>query len=156
MDWPVATVLLGTLGTLAMGIFKLISRRDGERRAEPANGRVYARATDLAEFRAGWYRSSRPTTCCVPKSAQTSRNCKQPSARFSTVRFLITRDHGQQPTDKPCKSATESKNSAACQPPTCGRTRGTGEHIRHKQQDALRGLLAEVGYADALLARELD
>ena len=52
MDWPVATVLLGTLGTLAMGIFKLMSRRDGLRHAELANGRVYARATDLAEFRA--------------------------------------------------------------------------------------------------------
>ncbi|HVT27429.1 MAG TPA: hypothetical protein VHE81_05365 [Lacipirellulaceae bacterium] len=52
MDWPVATVLLGTLGTLAVGIFKLMARRDGERRAELTNGRVYARATDLAEFRA--------------------------------------------------------------------------------------------------------
>ena len=52
MDWPIATVLLGTIGTLAVGIFKLMSRRDGHRRDEPANGRVYARATDLAEFRA--------------------------------------------------------------------------------------------------------
>jgi hypothetical protein len=51
MDWPVATVLLGTIGTLAVGMFKLVPRRDG-RRDEPANGRVYARATDLAEFRA--------------------------------------------------------------------------------------------------------
>src|SRR5262245_52350302 len=51
MDWPVATVLLGTLGTLAVGIFKLMSRRDGARH-EVVNGRVYARATDLAEFRA--------------------------------------------------------------------------------------------------------
>jgi hypothetical protein len=52
MDWPVATVLLGTIGTLAVGTFKLMSRRDGHHRDEPANGRVYARATDLAEFRA--------------------------------------------------------------------------------------------------------
>ena len=52
MDWPVATVLLGTLGTLAMGIFKLMSRREIAHRAELSNGRVYARATDLAEFRA--------------------------------------------------------------------------------------------------------
>ncbi len=52
MDWPVATVLLGTLCTLSVGIFKLMSRRDGVRGAELANGRVYARATDLAEFRA--------------------------------------------------------------------------------------------------------
>jgi hypothetical protein len=52
MDWPVATVLLGTLGTLAMGLFKLMSRREIAQRAEFANGRVYARATDLAEFRA--------------------------------------------------------------------------------------------------------
>jgi hypothetical protein len=51
MDWPVATVLLGTLGTLALGIIKLMSRRDGQRH-EVVNGRVYARATDLAEFRA--------------------------------------------------------------------------------------------------------
>jgi hypothetical protein len=52
MDWPVATVLLGTLGTLAVGALRLIPRRDGGQRAEPANGRIYARATDLAEFRA--------------------------------------------------------------------------------------------------------
>jgi hypothetical protein len=51
MDWPVATVLLGTLGTLAVGIFKWVPRRDGDR-GQIANGRVYARATDLAEFRA--------------------------------------------------------------------------------------------------------
>ena len=52
MDWPVATVLLGTLGTLAIGIFKLMlaARRPAQRRT--ANGRVYARATDMAEFRA--------------------------------------------------------------------------------------------------------
>jgi hypothetical protein len=52
MDWPVATVLLGTIGTLAVGMFKLVPRRDGHRHDELANGRVYARATDLAEFRA--------------------------------------------------------------------------------------------------------
>lgn len=52
MDWPVATVLLGTLGTLAMGIFKLMSRRDPAHGDEFRNGRVYARATDMAEIRA--------------------------------------------------------------------------------------------------------
>lgn len=52
MDWPIATVLLGTLGTLALGVFKLMSRREGSHDHEPHNGRVYARATDLAEFRA--------------------------------------------------------------------------------------------------------
>lgn len=52
MDWPIATVLLGTLGTLALGVFKLMSRRDADYHHEPDNGRVYARATDLAEFRA--------------------------------------------------------------------------------------------------------
>lgn len=52
MDWPVATVLLGTLGTLLLGIFKLIARREANREDEPRNGRVYARATDMAEFRA--------------------------------------------------------------------------------------------------------
>jgi hypothetical protein len=52
MDWPIATVLLGTLGTLALGILKLMSRREAEHCDEPRNGRVYARATDLAEFRA--------------------------------------------------------------------------------------------------------
>jgi len=50
MDWPIATVLLGTLGTLAVGIFKWVPRREGV--PEIANGRVYARATDLAEIRA--------------------------------------------------------------------------------------------------------
>jgi hypothetical protein len=52
MDWPVATVLLGTLGTLAVGIFKWMPRREGDRGGEISNGRVYARATDLAEIRA--------------------------------------------------------------------------------------------------------
>lgn len=52
MDWPVATVLLGTLGALALGILKLMSKGDAVPIEEPHNGRVYARATDLAEFRA--------------------------------------------------------------------------------------------------------
>jgi len=52
MDWPAATVLLGTIGTLAVGILKLVPRRDGPRPNEPTNGRIYARATDMAEFRA--------------------------------------------------------------------------------------------------------
>jgi hypothetical protein len=51
MDWPVATVLLGTLGTLAVGILKWVPRR-GDYRGEIGNGRIYARATDLAEIRA--------------------------------------------------------------------------------------------------------
>jgi hypothetical protein len=52
MDWPVATVLLGTLGTLAVGVFKLLSRREAGHDGEFVNGRVYAHATDLAEIRA--------------------------------------------------------------------------------------------------------
>jgi hypothetical protein len=52
MDWPVATVLLGTIGTLALGIFKLLARREPGEVAEVTNGRVYAHATDLAEIRA--------------------------------------------------------------------------------------------------------
>lgn len=44
-DWPAATVLLGTLATVAVAILKWSPRRD-----EPANGRIYARATDLAEI----------------------------------------------------------------------------------------------------------
>ena len=52
MDWPVATVILGTLGTLAVGILKWVPRRDGDRAHAAENGRIYARATDLAEFRA--------------------------------------------------------------------------------------------------------
>jgi hypothetical protein len=51
MDWPVATVILGTLGTLAVGILKWMSVRDGDR-SDVGNGRIYASATDLAEFRA--------------------------------------------------------------------------------------------------------
>jgi hypothetical protein len=51
MDWPVASVLLGTLATLAVGILKWIPRRGAD--AGPlANGRIYARATDMAEIRA--------------------------------------------------------------------------------------------------------
>jgi hypothetical protein len=42
-DWPAATVLLGTLATVAVAILKWSPRR-----AEPANGRIYARAIDLA------------------------------------------------------------------------------------------------------------
>ena len=52
MDWPVATVLLGTIGTLAIGVFKLVAMRERRHHDAPTNGRVYARATDLAEFRA--------------------------------------------------------------------------------------------------------
>ena len=52
MDWPIATVLLGTIATLAVGLIKLMGRRDDSSDVEPRNGRVYARATDLAEFRA--------------------------------------------------------------------------------------------------------
>jgi hypothetical protein len=51
MDWPVATVLLGTLVTLAVATLKWVPRR-GERGGELCNGRVYARATDMAEIRA--------------------------------------------------------------------------------------------------------
>lgn len=51
MDWPVATVLLGTLATLAAAMLKWLPRRDagGD---DGGNGRVYARATDMAEIRA--------------------------------------------------------------------------------------------------------
>jgi hypothetical protein len=52
MDWPVATVILGTLGTLAVGILKWMSRQEADRNDELGNGRVYARATDMAEIRA--------------------------------------------------------------------------------------------------------
>jgi hypothetical protein len=52
MDWPVATVLLGTLGTLAVAIVKWMPRRENERGSSLANGRFYARAVDLAEIRA--------------------------------------------------------------------------------------------------------
>jgi hypothetical protein len=52
MDWPIATVLLGTLGTIAVGIMKCVPRREGARDESVTNGRVYARATDLAEIRA--------------------------------------------------------------------------------------------------------
>jgi hypothetical protein len=52
MDWPVATVLLGTLGTLAAAIFKWLPRRDGEAYNYSSKGRVWARATDMAEIRA--------------------------------------------------------------------------------------------------------
>jgi hypothetical protein len=52
MDWPVATVLLGTLATLAVGIAKWMPRRANGRHDALVNGRLYASATDLAEFRA--------------------------------------------------------------------------------------------------------
>jgi hypothetical protein len=49
-DWPVATVLLGTLATVLVGVLKwLPGRTRGE---SPANGRIYARATDMADIRA--------------------------------------------------------------------------------------------------------
>jgi hypothetical protein len=50
-DWPVATVLLGTLATLAAGILKWVPRR-GVAGEAVANGRIYARATDMADIRA--------------------------------------------------------------------------------------------------------
>jgi len=52
MDWPVATVLLGTLGTLAAAILKWVPRRGAADDAPDGNGRVFARATDMAEIRA--------------------------------------------------------------------------------------------------------
>ena len=52
MDWPVATVLLGTLGTLAVAILKWLPRRGCEFAGDCENGRLYARATDMAEIRA--------------------------------------------------------------------------------------------------------
>lgn len=52
MDWPVATVLLGTLATLAVGIARWAPRGGNAHHDRVDNGRVYARATDLAEFRA--------------------------------------------------------------------------------------------------------
>jgi len=52
MDWPVATVLLGTLGTLTAAILKWLPREGGQEDGRIADGRVYARATDLAEIRA--------------------------------------------------------------------------------------------------------
>jgi hypothetical protein len=44
-DWPVATVLLGTLATLVAAIL-----RWSPRRGDLQNGRIYARATDLVEI----------------------------------------------------------------------------------------------------------
>jgi hypothetical protein len=60
VDWPVATVLLGTLGTLAAAILKWAPRtsassaesRGGSEDVAGANGRIFARATDMAEIRA--------------------------------------------------------------------------------------------------------
>ncbi len=45
LDWPVAAVLLGTLATVAVGMLKWKPRR-----GDDLNGRIYARATDLAEI----------------------------------------------------------------------------------------------------------
>jgi hypothetical protein len=44
-DWPVATVLLGSLATASVGILKWMPRR-----GDDLNGRIYARATDMAEI----------------------------------------------------------------------------------------------------------
>jgi hypothetical protein len=44
-DWPVATVLLGTLATLSVGIMKWRPRK-----GDDPDGRIYARATDLVEI----------------------------------------------------------------------------------------------------------
>ena len=44
--------LVRNTGHARIGIFKLIARREAIRDDEPRNGRVYARATDMAEFRA--------------------------------------------------------------------------------------------------------
>jgi hypothetical protein len=52
MDWPVATVLLGTLATLAVAILKWLPPRWNEQSARNGNGRIYAHATDLVEIRA--------------------------------------------------------------------------------------------------------
>jgi hypothetical protein len=52
-DWPAATVLLGTLATIAVAIMKWSPRpaaSSAERRNEQSNGRIYARAIDLAEI----------------------------------------------------------------------------------------------------------
>ena len=46
MDWPVASVLLGTIGTLAVGILKWVPRR-----SDAGGGPRFARATDMAEIR---------------------------------------------------------------------------------------------------------
>lgn len=46
MAWPEAAVLLGTLATVAVATVKWLSRR------ESTNGRLFARATDMAEIRA--------------------------------------------------------------------------------------------------------
>lgn len=51
MDWPAATVLIGTLATVAIAILKCVPRRGGDHGAL-VNGRIYARATDMAEIRA--------------------------------------------------------------------------------------------------------
>ena len=45
MDWPVATVILGTLATVAVGVLKW-------RTGNGAKNGVFAKATDMAEIRA--------------------------------------------------------------------------------------------------------
>jgi hypothetical protein len=52
MDWPVATVILGTLATLAAAILKWLPQRALDQASRDGNGRVYAHATDLVEIRA--------------------------------------------------------------------------------------------------------
>lgn len=47
MDWPIAAVLLGTLGTLTVGILRWMPRR-----GDAPGGTVYAKATDMADIRA--------------------------------------------------------------------------------------------------------
>lgn len=47
VDWPIASVLLGTLGTLAVGVMRWAPRRGGH-----VDNGTYARATDMAEIRA--------------------------------------------------------------------------------------------------------
>ena len=47
MNWPIASVLLGTLGTIVIGILKCVPRR-----GESSPQGLYASATDMAEIRA--------------------------------------------------------------------------------------------------------
>lgn len=46
MDWPIATVLLGTLGTIAVGILKFVPQRSDSR------PNVFAWATDMVDIQA--------------------------------------------------------------------------------------------------------
>lgn len=98
MDWPVATVLLGTLGTLAVGILKWMPRRDGAGNGEFGNGRIYARATDLAEFRARLI--SRGQSAPVYSSAANAR------------RAIVLLPLPEGPTTRPiCQSSATSGSS---------------------------------------------